>query len=884
MPTAKRHKRHHEDHTDLPQPPVSGEAGPSEKGETTTEPAPMDEPQAGPSVVYHPDVVERARRRLVFDRRPLRSGLSDSSSPDPDSDDSLRDEDYRPPSKGESSSSSSPSSIIIDDNQLSFQLQTTTEGKTKAPKPEPPASGRAEQPATKKSVRPSLVRKSGTVFLSSSVDRVKAKNAGRPRTMVPRRGQPVGVAREFKKCPIDGCGEYKVYIKKHLQHCHRELTIPAIEHLMSVMPRHRKRLPRPADDQLPMDDDQLPVEDEPTAEVSEQPEQSEQPPKKKKRKPRRMQCTECYTVLSSRLGLHLRRTHGLHTGSPEYKRLMQSSKVLPPERPKIEFNDPSMELDALMADFVRYLTGMSGGLTKPRAAAQSANNVRRIIQDIMGDDSWHPSILRRLRRIGEQPDGVLIRMQQSGYRASSVNVYVISLLSFIRYLQSSPEKLVGFCRKTDLPEYTTYLKGLQKSLSRTRRQEDIARTATNPESRGVDISLLGPFATSAVVAGVFRELQDLQTAGKASRAQIQEFVRCRNVLMAYLSILNGRRAGDMVNATVQEFTTAKKNSDEPDANHIMWVVHHKTASSLRCPVVLHPEIYAALQRYVVVFKDNFLRSGFLFPHVSKKDFCDKGRHMTESQFNVGLNHAWSEYVSERNDDRLPASISTRFIRHSLTTTAHKVGDTDAMQDIALSMAYSLPTARRYYDESRAATVMDRAARRIRQLALGEQEPPMPDVELPSQPSTSTGPTDRGDHRRSPCPDVEPSSASVSPRPTSPAVVTEAPQPTATQPIRTAPRRTKRVRRPFYSPGHLFVDDSWTFTAEETEKINAAMAPFYDKVLRLFNSQGQRTTIQNEGCLAYIINRGGEHANFAKSIRDRPGAAKKIGDFRTGEAP
>jgi hypothetical protein len=371
----------------------------------------------------------------------------DDLSSDYDDDDSVWDETWKPPSVPQSDDESDGGDMFD---------HASVAASTAAIRPPPPPPPR--QPSTK----------SGSRLLPAGMLPLPAQRStgfGKPRQMTVKHGMVVGGRRQQKVCPVDGCGQLKTDMRQHLKHVHRELTVEEVNVLMAALPRaSRRRLAtttRAGHDRKLLAEEEMTASNDPDDERNE-----EQPPPAaaRSRPPTRRRCSHCGTVVA-RLGIHVRRIHGFPTGSAEYARITGCSKAASGETDDDELpaaRKVQHGLAHMLDEFERHLMGLSGGSSDATAARKTKANVSRVLYGIMGSDGWHPSIMRRLKKIGDHPNGILIKLLQSR-KATSVSVYVVCVTNFVRFLQKRTEFLNGFCRPEDLPSYTSYLAYLQKS-------------------------------------------------------------------------------------------------------------------------------------------------------------------------------------------------------------------------------------------------------------------------------------------------------------------------------------------------------------------------------------------------------------------------------------
>jgi len=280
----------------------------------------------------------------------------------------------------------------------------------------------------------------------------------------------------------------------------------------------------------------------------------------------RRKCIYCASA-PLRLDLHLTRVHAYKSTSAEYKSAMSS-------QPSTTTSDdvPSAitaTLEGLLNDFHSSMQGLAGGSTESRPATQKRNCVSRILYAILGVDEWSPSVLRRLKTVGEKPHGVLYRFIEDGKMASTVSSYVVSLLAFLKYMKAKPELLVGFCRPEELPAYMAYLSLIQKSASRLRAKQDTYKKTLSNDDHCALFAQIGGYNSSMTVKRIFSDL----TRSMATQAHITDkrlFVKVRDCVMLCAELWNARRAGDFCNIKLSEWANAQTNAADPN-DHIVYV-------------------------------------------------------------------------------------------------------------------------------------------------------------------------------------------------------------------------------------------------------------------------------------------------------------------------
>lgn len=237
-----------------------------------------------------------------------------------------------------------------------------------------------------------------------------------------------------------------------------------------------------------------------------------------------------------------------------------------------------------------------------------------------------------------------------------------------------------------------------------------------------DPAVLGRFLKSKFLADLWSKLDALHADTGNTTPSVADFQDIRDALMLTLELMNARRTGDLTNMTVAEFRSSRITNTSPD-DHIVFVFEHKTASSSRCPVNFHGDLYRRASQYIQVFGRHFLFScQFMFPYVSPNS-PDSSVKMSHSQFNVAINRLWSTFRAQAMDE-LPMKINSRYIRHSFVTAVHQAGNTTTqMSEAAEHMSHSLATAKSSYDASLGVSRTSRTSRLFRQLLMPADNSP-----------------------------------------------------------------------------------------------------------------------------------------------------------------
>jgi hypothetical protein len=325
-----------------------------------------------------------------------------------------------------------------------------------------------------------------------------------------------------------------------------------------------------------------------------------------------------------------------------------------------------------------------------------------------------------LKHIDKQPDGLVARMLTT-YSAATVGVYIGSLLHFVRFFRVNTQFLSGFCQLEELDGYRVLFENVQSAVSRRKMKQDHKRKLHMSDKTG-DPAVLGRFLKSQFLRDMWSKLDHLHANPSDTPPSLADFQEIRNGLLVTLELLNARRTGDLTNMTIAEFRSSRITNASPD-DHVVFVFEHKTATSSRCPVNFHGELYRRASQYIDVFGRRFQYScQLMFPYVSPNS-ADASVKMTHSQFNVEINKLWSAYRSQSMDDEMPEKINSRFIRHSFVTAVHEKGDKTEMSEAAEHMSHSLATAKSSYDASLGVSRTIRTSRLFRQLLIPSDDSP-----------------------------------------------------------------------------------------------------------------------------------------------------------------
>jgi len=170
-----------------------------------------------------------------------------------------------------------------------------------------------------------------------------------------------------------------------------------------------------------------------------------------------------------------------------------------------------------------------------------------------------------------------------------------------QFVQREPQHLRSAITRDELDKLPVVLSGCMSSLHKCRQVEDAKRI----RSIGSYCSpaVLGRFVCSETFEDARREIEACERA--VDRRTVGAFCMIRNVLMLAAGIMNARRTGDLCNMTLNEFSNARP-SRARQADHIVHVLRHKTASSKPCKVNFYNRLYKLTYRYVNLFRSQFL--------------------------------------------------------------------------------------------------------------------------------------------------------------------------------------------------------------------------------------------------------------------------------------
>jgi hypothetical protein len=99
---------------------------------------------------------------------------------------------------------------------------------------------------------------------------------------------------------------------------------------------------------------------------------------------------------------------------------------------------------------------------------------------------------------------------------------------------------------------------------------------------------------------------------------------------------------------LDEWRKAAVGEDDKE-DHLVLAAKHKTAKSTECFINFHGDMWTRSVKYVALYEQSFLTSGYLFPEVSKRNPMQPGRMMNESEFNKHINRLWAEHRAVTKD-------------------------------------------------------------------------------------------------------------------------------------------------------------------------------------------------------------------------------------------
>lgn len=400
-----------------------------------------------------------------------------------------------------------------------------------------------------------------------------------------------------------------------------------------------------------------------------------------------------------RVDTHLRKTHGLHSNPKEYARQLAASKSL-----KAEDIREVSTLGQLLDVYRDYLMSYEGANKHEQAARQEVARVRRFLEDLLDGHAYQPTLLRRLKDIGRKDNQGLLWRYENGQcrqgnplKASTIGVYCQSLVNFCQFLFLHPENLRGQITQDEIRQWKTVAENCSKAFVCKRTTEDMARHEQEI-GKYCHPAVFGRFLLSATVTGAIELLK--KCVGKPALRTLENFLRIRDVIMLSAAITNGRRTGEIVNMTVDDFRKSHTSKSNP-FDRIVFVKKHKVASKF-CKINFYGTLYEAASKYVDCFADRFLsragKEGRMFPHYSHEQGPVP---MVPSVYNKRIKHVWAEYVKVSKDPELPppSHFCSSYIRKAFVTAVHPTGDRARMAEVASHMSHNLSTAEAHYDAS-----------------------------------------------------------------------------------------------------------------------------------------------------------------------------------------
>jgi hypothetical protein len=117
--------------------------------------------------------------------------------------------------------------------------------------------------------------------------------------------------------------------------------------------------------------------------------------------------------------------------SSAYAEHLKASKALT----ESDIRDVST-LEQLCSVYRDYLMSYSGSAKSQSAAVAEVARVKRLLEELLDGEPYRPTMLRRLKNLGDVPDGLLHRYKtgQCKYgktmKASTIQVYITSVITF----------------------------------------------------------------------------------------------------------------------------------------------------------------------------------------------------------------------------------------------------------------------------------------------------------------------------------------------------------------------------------------------------------------------------------------------------------------------
>lgn len=479
-----------------------------------------------------------------------------------------------------------------------------------------------------------------------------------------KRAQVSSNRRRFQ-CPIPQCTGYVQDLKRHLQHCHRQLKSFEIRATILEYKKSRKM----------------------------------QKSSKKTNYVRKV-CPMC-DRLCSRLSDHIIKVHKVEKGSETYIEYLKNIKKVTSSE-KHALDTQSLQED-ILSHFKQYLTSRFGGRVSEKEAESDKVRVRNVLVELstMQGTPFSLWTLRALRTVGEK-GGVLDIIQARKKKLSSGTMvnYCNGLIRFIAFLKEEERYWTGDEVAKVLEQSEKRLKKISLSYGKERRIEEVKRNR-DLKKRILPKELMQQFLQSETWKSALSKMKDI--ANNKVKGNIADLKCIRDCMLLRIFMLQARRTGDLGNLTMNELANVEKREN---GNNIILIDDHKNKSTKPCHLNLKDKMLTYVQMYAAS-----IRSLIDIEEGNNKVFTTlTGKQMNARCIDEAVQSAWKMFGTECGPSCKLPKINPTVIRQSVTSMIRKENcPSELLADVAEHMTHRLDTAERYYNGFRGIKQTEKAS-------------------------------------------------------------------------------------------------------------------------------------------------------------------------------
>lgn len=394
----------------------------------------------------------------------------------------------------------------------------------------------------------------------------------------------------------------------------------------------------------------------------------------------------------TRLKRHLQVVHKLSDPHIIKDRLMAAALL----RPQSAGESDGRPLDlfkSVMTGFEAFLTSRGGYVYKPSIAKDLVQKVKTILSFIMSPSVFTLARLGDLQRYGDK-GGILeqvatykhsssgaMERREKPLGAGTMSNYVLALKRFCEFLHGRQDRVLAIV--SDLHSWAT----LTQHINRVYTTYNVEKTKEQAmrridQSQLLDGLTVWGYTTSDLAV---RVNEILLSAATPLDLTVEAYTLVRGHILMLLEILNGKRAGDFRNLTMQEW----QEGTMVGIDYIVRVRRHKVITK-PCNINFPGLVYNYMKRFIKYYRPIVLKKGVDTENVF---LGTTGSQLTSSQIVDAMNKCWQIYGCEIGE-QLPRFTTTR-ARKLIVTIHRSTSQTKASQDdLAAHMAHSPAVADR----------------------------------------------------------------------------------------------------------------------------------------------------------------------------------------------